>query len=66
MFRNTQGNYSFVVNAQGGSALSTWYQPGKSNYDATIKRAKEAQRFGKFRAIIWHQGGEIVANQQLT
>ena len=46
----------FVVNAQGGSALSTWYQPGKSNYDATIKRAKEAQRFGKFRAIIWHQG----------
>ena len=28
----------------------------KSNYDATIKRAKEAQRFGKFRAIIWHQG----------
>lgn len=47
---------AFVVNAQGGSALSTWYQPGKSNYDATIKRAKEAQRFGKYRAIIWHQG----------
>jgi hypothetical protein len=46
----------FVVNAQGGSSISTWYQPGKSNYDATIKRAKEAQRFGRFRAIIWHQG----------
>lgn len=46
----------FVVNAQGGSSITTWYQPGKSNYDATIKRAKEAQRFGRFRAIIWHQG----------
>jgi len=46
----------FIVNAQGGSSISSWYQPGKSNYDATIKRAKEAQRFGKIKAIIWHQG----------
>lgn len=54
--KHTGKPIAFIVNAQGGSALSTWYQPGKSNYDATIKRAKEAQRFGKFRAIIWHQG----------
>lgn len=46
----------FVVNSQGGSSITTWYQPGKSNYDATIKRAKEAQRFGRIKAIIWHQG----------
>lgn len=46
----------FVVNSQGGSSITTWYQPGKSNYDATIKRAKEAQRFGRFKGIIWHQG----------
>ncbi|HQB27703.1 MAG TPA: sialate O-acetylesterase [Paludibacter sp.] len=46
----------FVVNAQGGSSITSWYQPGKSNYDATIKRAKEAQKFGKIKAIIWHQG----------
>lgn len=53
----------FVVNAQGGSSIRTWYQAGKTNYDATITRAKEAQRFGKIRAIIWHQGesdGSIV------
>lgn len=53
----------FVVNAQGGSSITTWYQPGKSNYDATIIRAKEAQRFGRIRAVIWHQGesdGSIV------
>jgi len=46
----------FIVNAQGGSSITSWYQPGKSNYDATIIRAKEAQRFGKIKAIIWHQG----------
>lgn len=46
----------FVVNAQGGSAMSTWYQAGKSNYDASLMRAKDAQRFGKIRVIIWHQG----------
>lgn len=53
----------FIVNAQGGSSITTWYQPGKSNYDATIIRAKEAQRFGRIRAVIWHQGesdGSIV------
>ncbi len=47
---------AFVVNAQGGSAMSTWYQAGKSNYDASLARAKDAQRFGKIRVIIWHQG----------
>ncbi len=53
----------FVVNAQGGSSITVWYGPGKSNYDATIIRAKEAQRFGRIRAVIWHQGesdGSIV------
>jgi len=53
----------FIVNAQGGSSITVWYQPGKSNYDATIIRAKEAQRFGRIRAVIWHQGesdGSIV------
>ena len=52
----TKNKIAFVVNAQGGSAISAWNQPGKSNYDATIKRAKEAQKYGKIRAIIWHQG----------
>ncbi len=46
----------FVVNAQGGSSITAWYQAGQPNYDASISRAKEAQRFGKIKAIIWHQG----------
>ncbi|MDX9749364.1 MAG: sialate O-acetylesterase [Paludibacter sp.] len=47
---------AFVVNAQGGSALSSWYQPGTSNYDSSLVRAKAAQKYGKIRAVIWHQG----------
>lgn len=46
-----------VVNAQGGSSITSWYQPGKSNYDASIKRAIEAKKWGTFRGVIWHQGG---------
>jgi hypothetical protein len=47
---------AFVVNAQGGSSITVWYQAGKANYDASLLRAKEAQRWGKIKAIIWHQG----------
>lgn len=53
---------AFVVNAQGGSSITTWYQSGKSNYDASIVRAKEAQRFGRIRAVIWHQGESDSSN----
>lgn len=47
---------AFVVNAQGGSSINAWYTSGKTNYDATIQRARQAQRYGNIRAIIWHQG----------
>ena len=45
-----------VMNPQGGSSIKLWYKPGKVNYDASIKRAKEAQKHGKIKAIIWNQG----------
>ncbi len=51
-----QKPFGFVVNAQGGSSIKLWYEQGKSNYDATVKRARLAQRYGTIRAIIWHQG----------
>lgn len=55
--RNTlKKQIGFVVNAQGGSSITAWYGPGKSNYDAALTRAKQVQRFGRIRAIIWHQG----------
>ena len=45
-----------IVNAQGGSSIKLWYKPGKANYDGALKRAKEAQKHGKIKAIIWNQG----------
>jgi hypothetical protein len=45
-----------VQNAQGGSVINQWFKPGKINYDSSLIRAKEAQKHGKLKAIIWHQG----------
>jgi hypothetical protein len=45
-----------VMNPQGGSSIKLWFKPGKANYDASILRAKEAQKHGKIKAIIWNQG----------
>ena len=45
-----------LMNAQGGSSIKLWNAPGKTNYDETIKRAKEAQKHGRITAIIWNQG----------
>jgi hypothetical protein len=45
-----------MVNAQGGSSITSWYQPGKPNYDASLKRIKEIVKYGKVKGIIWHQG----------
>jgi hypothetical protein len=45
-----------MVNAQGGSSISVWYQPGKSNYDASVKRIREIAKYGTVKGIIWHQG----------
>lgn len=59
---HTGNPVAFVVNAQGGSAMTNWYQPGKSNYDASISRAKEAQKFGRYKAVIWHQGESDSSN----
>jgi len=46
----------FIVNAEGGSSITSWYEPGRKNYDGTITRALQAQKYGTFKAIIWHQG----------
>jgi hypothetical protein len=48
--------FGLVMNAQGGSSIKLWFKPGKPNYDASLARAKEAQKHGKLVAIIWNQG----------
>ena len=44
-----------VVNARGGSSLSEW-QKGGDYYEKTIFRAKQAQKSGMIKGLIWHQG----------
>ena len=48
-----------VVNARGGTAIESW-DPDEGNgdtlYSAAVRRAKQAMRYGKFKAVIWHQG----------
>lgn len=45
-----------MVNAQGGTSITLWYQPGKANYDGTVKRIREVAKYGTVKGIIWHQG----------
>lgn len=51
-----------IVNAQGGSSITLWYMPGKTNYDMTIARARKAQKWGEYKGIIWHQGSSDVSS----
>jgi hypothetical protein len=45
-----------MLNAQGGSSITTWYQPGTPNYDASMIRIREMAKYGNVVGIIWHQG----------
>jgi hypothetical protein len=49
-------NIGLMVNAQGGSSIVSWYQPGKPNYNLSLLRIKEAMKYGTVKGIIWHQG----------
>lgn len=53
-----------IMNAQGGSTIKQWYKPGNENYDKSLIRAKEAQKHGKIRAIIWHQGSSDIKDSK--
>ncbi len=54
--RLTGRTFGLMVNAQGGSSIVSWYQPGKPNYDYSLLRIKEAMKYGDVKGIIWHQG----------
>ncbi len=44
-----------VVNARGGSSLREW-MPGSNYYNEAVRRTRQALRYGRLRAILWHQG----------
>lgn len=48
-----------VVNARGASAIESWMKVGGTPdtlYAPTMRRALEAQKWGEYKAILWHQG----------
>lgn len=46
-----------VVNAKGASTITHWTKGNAEGlYAAAIIRAQEAQKWGRFKAILWHQG----------
>ncbi len=54
---HTGSKVLLVVNARGGTSISQWADGAKEGYFAeAVKRAKAAKRYGKIRAILWHQG----------
>jgi len=44
-----------VVNAKGGTVIGNWAE-GTDLYSEAVRRAREAQRYGTIRGILWHQG----------
>lgn len=55
MAEKTQGSIGLVVNARGGSSILQW-EKGKPLYEKTMERIRQAQKFGRLKGIIWHQG----------
>ena len=57
MLQNAPPNnkIGLVTCAVGGSPLSRW-EKGGDLYENALKQAKAAQKLGKLRGILWHQG----------
>lgn len=50
-----------VVNAKGGSKIEQW-KKGTRFYNEIIRRAREAQKKGTLKGILWHQGESNAKN----
>lgn len=60
LHRVTGRNLLLVHNARGGTNVS-WWQPDSdyadpNYYSEAVRRTKAAMKYGKLRAILWHQG----------
>lgn len=56
----TNKKIGLVVNARGGSSIELWDKAGTDAgdtlYAKTMIRALEAQKWGRYKGILWHQG----------
>lgn len=57
LVNRVQQPIGLIVNAMGGSSMAQWTKGNAEGlYEAALIRALEAQRWGEFKAIVWHQG----------
>lgn len=55
--KKTNTPIGLIVNALGGSSMAHWTKGNAEGlYEAALLRAKEAQKWGNIKAILWHQG----------
>lgn len=58
--KRTGRNILLVHNARGGTRVSWWLPDSDyadpNYYSEAVRRTKEAMKYGKLRAILWHQG----------
>ena len=52
-----------VVNAKGGTRIEQWGK-GTKFYVEAVRRAKEAQKTGTLKGILWHQGESNAGNPE--
>lgn len=53
--KNKGISIGLVVNARGGTSIGEW-KKGSQYYMEALRRAKEAQKTGTLKGILWHQG----------
>ena len=53
--RNSFMKIGMLVNARGGTSINQW-KKGEQLYNEAMIRALKAQKTGRIRAVIWHQG----------
>jgi len=53
----TKRPIGLVVNAKGGTRIEQWAKGSEDDFaNMSLKRAKEAMKWGTFKGILWHQG----------
>ena len=61
---NTEVTIGLIPAAFGGTPLSRWVK-GKDLYERAVKWAKENQKHGVIKGVIWHQGEAECKNPEL-
>ncbi|SHF00460.1 protein of unknown function [Mariniphaga anaerophila] len=57
MAQATVNPIGLVVNARGGSSINSWLKGADDGYyEEALVRVKAALKYGKLKAVIWHQG----------